>query len=405
MSKRQVIILWAAAAVLALLVIVIKIAQGDPDQVSTEREPGETLFESFPAKQISRVVVEGPNDKLVIEQSGEQWVLQNRDNYPADTTLVLELIRVLNDLEITRAIEAAPSLAPRFGMDPNGKTEEERGLEIGFFNKGGKELARVTLGKIIETGINEGLMGGSQMVGRYIRNHADESGFYASSELFPAFTDVASSWLRDLFINPEKIESIIVHQTDAGGIEWHLKRETEEATFQVVGGAPNEVANTNLAGRLGTLFSYARFVDVVPAKDVPQRMAKEGRLRAVIKTFEGFDYSLRITPTAKEDDDQYLLQVMVKATLPKERKKEEGESPEDAAQKDKAFADRLQHLKDKLSEAKFFEGRTYLMDKSSVDLLLYKRGEMVVSAAPEPAPAPAPGPGQVPPLLTPPGQP
>ena len=67
---------------------------------------------------------------------------------------------------------------------------------------------------------------------------------------------------------------------------------------------------------------------------------------------------------------------------------------------DKAFAERKQQLQDKLNEAKFFEGRTYLMSKSSVDLLLYKRGEMVISAAPAPAPAS----GQTPPLLTP-GQP
>ena len=52
-------------------------------------------------------------------------------------------------------------------------------------------------------------------------------------------------------------------------------------------------------------------------------------------------------------------------------------------------------------EAKFFEGRTYLMPKTSVDLLLYKRGDMVINV-PAPAKAGEPKPGQPPAMLTPP---
>lgn len=393
MSKRQVIILWAVAAVLGLLVLVVKLTQQDPDQASTERKPGDTLFESFPAEKISRVIIEGAEHTLTIEKTDKHWVLKERDDYPVDTTLVLELIRTINDLEVTRAIEAGPSLAPRFGMDPKADTYEDHGLEIGFFSKDKEELARVTLGKTIETGSGQSLLGGAMMVGRYIRNHADETGFYGTSEMFPAVTEAPNQWLRDVFISPEKIESIQVTKKDSKETEWHLRRDSEEAAFLVVGGKPNEVANENLANRLGSLFSYARFEDVIPAEEVPKRSAKEGKVRATIKTFEGFTYKLTLIPAANNPQD-YLLQVTVDAELPDARKKLPDESPEDAAKFDKAFKERRQQLQDKLNEAKFFEGRTYLMLKTSVDLLLYKRGDMVVSVEPKPSATP-----QVPPAL------
>ena len=400
MSKRQVIILWAIAAVLGVLVLVIKLSSGDPDEISTERKPGDTLFESFPAESIHRVVIKGVRETLSLEKTGDAWVLVERDNYPADTPLVLDLIRMLDELEITRAIEAGPSLAPRFGMNPNTGDESEHGLEIGFYSETQEELARVTMGKNIETGINEGSLGGSMMVGRYIRNHADESGFYASSELFPAVTDVASSWLRDTFINPEKIESVSVTKVDSKDLEWHLKRKSEDAAFQVVDGKPNEVANSTYSNRLGNFLSYTRFEDVVPALDVPKRSAKEGKREAVINTFEGFTYTLSIIPNA-DNEEEYLMQVTVTATLPDSRKIEEGESPEDAKAKDVAFKERRQQLQDKLNEAKFFEGRTYLMSQSSIETLLHGRDLMVTVATP----APEPPANQPPPTLLRPGTP
>ncbi len=400
MSKRQVIILWSIAAVLALVVLAVKLGQGDPAQVATKREPGQTLFEFFPAKDITQVVIEGAKESVTLQKDGETWLVKERDNYPGDTIAVLDLIRSINDLEIIRAIEAGPSLAPRFGMDTETDSPEERGLEIGFFGKEG-ELARVSLGKSIELSSSGNIPGATMMVGRYLRNHADETGFYAGTEMFSSVNADAKNWLRDTFISPEKIESIEVTKPDSPEIEWHLKRESEEASFQVVGGKPNEVANSNLSNRLGGLFSYARFEDVIPKDKVEKLGSEKGRIKATIKTFEGFTYGLQLVPSA-DNGQQYLLQVKVEASLPDQRKKAEGESAENSAKLDKAFAERRQILQEKLGEAKFFEGRTYLMGKSNVDLLLHNRGEMVVSVEP---PKPAEGEAQPPEMLTVPQEP
>jgi len=397
MNKRQVIILSSIAAVLAAAVAIVKFSQKDISQAQTQRSPGQTLFESLPADDIANIEVSGATGSVMLQKTNDSWVVTNRDNYLANTQGVLDFLRTLEELKITQAIEAGPSFAPRFGMDENASTAESRGLTATLKNTDGKELAKVSLGKNIEqTGQYSAMGGGPMTVGRYIRNHADESAFYASSELFPAVSDEAPRWLQDDFISPEKIQTITLSKKDSKDVEWSLTRDTEEAEFKLVGATADEVANSTNTGPLKTLFSYARFDDVVPADQVKSRLAETGTRTATLVTFEGFTYTLEITPAAKSGGP-YLMKVSVNAELPTERKKAEGETEADAKTKDEAFAKRLKTLQDKLSKDKSFEGRVFELSPSTVEGLLKERKDMATKATA--APAPAAGSGTPPPAL------
>lgn len=394
MNKRQVIILSSVAAVLAAAVATVKLTQDDVSQSSTQRSPGQTLFESFPAAEVARIEVSGATGSVTLEKTGDAWVVANRDRYPANTQAVLDFLRTLEELKITQAIEAGPSFAARFGMDESSKDAASRGLSATFKDAADKEVAKISLGKNIEQEGQVSMMGAGPMtVGRYLRNHADSSAFYASSEVFPALSDEAARWLKDDFINPEKIQSITLSQKDAKDPEWSLTRDTEEAEFKLVGAAADEVANSTLTGPLKSLFAYARFDDVVPADQVASRTAESGKRTATLVTFEGFTYTLEISPSVNSGG-KYLMTVKVEATLPTERKKAEGETPEDAKSKDEAFAKRLQSLQDKLAQTKSFEGRVFEVSPTTVESLLKERKDLVTKAT-----APAAGDGTPPPAL------
>jgi hypothetical protein len=384
MNKRQVIILWVIAIALGGAVATLKLTQKDTGKSATDRAPGQTLFESFPAADISTVEIQGASDSVTLSKKDGIWTVSERDAYPAKSASVNEFIRTLSELKVTRGMEAGPSFAPRFGMDESATKPEDRGLTATFKDASGKELAKISLGKNIETGADAGPMGGAMSVGRYIRNHADESGFYAVSEMFPAVSPDATRWLADDFISPEKIKSISLSQKDKEDIAWKLTRETEEAEFKLEGATGGEVLDTTATSPLKNLFSYARFEDVVPADKVAERAATEGRRKAVIETFEGFTYNLTITPE-KGADDKELLTVSVAAELPKERKKEDGEKPEDAKAKDEAFTTRLKTLTEKLDKEKALAGRSFEVAKSTVDPLLKERDQLITKATPPPA--------------------
>lgn len=401
MNKRQVIILWVIAIALGGAVAVMKLTEKDTTKSATHRAAGQTLFESFPATEVSTVEIQGTAGSVTIAKKDGKWTVAQRDGYPANATYVNEFLRTLTELKVTRGMEAGPSFAPRFGMDESATKTEDRGLTATFKDASGKELAKVSLGKNIENGADAGPMGGATSVGRYIRNHADESGFYAVSEMFPSVSAEVPRWLSDEFISPEKIKSITLSQKGKEDTAWKLSRDGEEAEFKLEGAAGSEVLDTAATGPLKTLFSYARFEDVVPAEKVKERADEANKRTAVIETFEGFKYTITITPAKAQATpppsiaanppatppatDNQLLTVTVTAEFPKERKKEEGEKPEDAKTKDTAFADRLKSLKEKLEKEQKLVGRTFEVGKSTVEALLKERDQLITKATPAPA--------------------
>lgn len=380
MNKRQVVILWIIAIALAAAVAVVKLADNEDTQNTTRRGPGQTLFESFPATEVTGIEIQGATGKVSLLRKDGAWTVAERDGYPANTTYVNDLLRTLAELKVTRGMEAGPSFAPRFGMDPESTKPEDRGLTATFKDASGNELATVSLGKNISGAPGSGPMGGNLTVGRYIRNHADESGFYAVGEMFTSVTDEVNRWLDDAFINPERIQSVSLSAKNNGDTEWKVVRESEEAEFKLDGAAGGEVADTTATSAFKSLFSYARFNDVLPAGKLAERAKTEEQRSALIETFDGFTYRLTITPD-KESADQMLLAVGVEAALQKKRNKETNETPDDAKVKDEAFANRLRTLTGKLEKEKRLEGRTFVVSKSTLDALLKDRSQMLAKAA------------------------
>ncbi len=399
MNKRQVTILWAIAIALGAAVTAVKLSQNASTRSATKRSHGQTLFESFPASEAATVEIQGASDTVTLSKKDGKWVVSQRGDYPANNTFVNDLLRTLGELKVTLGTEAGPSFAPRFGMDEAAAKPEERGLTATFKDAGGKEIAKVSLGKNIESGAEQSPMGGGSAVGRYVRNHADDSGFYAVSEMFPSVSAEPKRWLADGFISPEKMKSIVVSQPGKTEPAWKLSREGEEAEYKLEGAAPGEVLDTTAASSFKSLFAYARFEDVVPTDKVAERLATDGKRTATLETFEGFTYTVTLSPakpaaapaapaspgTPPPATDNFLVTVDVNAELPKERKKEEGEKPEDAKTKDAAFTDRLKSLTDKLAKEKSFAGITYELAKSTVEPLLKDRASLIAKATP-PAP-------------------
>jgi hypothetical protein len=251
-------------------------------------------------------------------------------------------------------------------------------------------------------------MGGGGASGRFVRNHADESGVYKVSEVFPTLTAEPQRWLDEAFLKIEKIKAITVSPAaKPTEVAWKVTRADEVAEFTLEGSKAGESLDSNATSPLKSLFSYARFDDVV-SKDGIDKIAKPLETKTVkIETLEGFTYTLSVTPTEadkpKESDpeaappeESFLITAEVTAEIPAERKKEDKESEDDAKAKDKAFADRKAELEKKLAAEKAFAGRTFKVSRYVVEALLKDRAALIKQ--PEAAAAAGnPAPGGLPP--------
>ncbi|MCW1924106.1 DUF4340 domain-containing protein [Luteolibacter arcticus] len=393
MNKRQVVVLWIVAIVLAAAAFFTRSGNSKGAESKTERSRGQTVLADFPADQVAKIKVSsGENTTTLVRKDGK-WTIEEREGYPAKTTSVNDFLRSLAEVKVTEGVEAAPSYAPRFGMDPGASKPEDRGTEVVLSNDAGTELAHITLGKNLQAAGDDPMAsmmgGGGGSTGRFVRNHADETGVYKVSEMFSALTPEPKSWLNDEFLKVEKIKSVTVSPAaQPDKVDWKVTRADENGEFTLDGAQAGETLDTTAASTLKSLFSYARFEDVVSA-DKASDMGKALEMRTVkIETFEGFVYNITLTPIEAEKpkeadpnaappEENYLMTVDVEGTLPTERKKEEKESAEDAKAKDKAFADRKTELEKRLAAEKAMNGKTFQVTKYTVDALLKPRAELI----------------------------
>lgn len=391
MNKRQVIILWTIAVLLGITVAAVKISQNDSTRSATKRTQGKTLFESFPAEHVASIEIQGTPDSVTLTKQDGKWTLPAKDGFPANATYVNDFLRTLSDLKVTLGLEAGPSFAPRFGMDEASTKPDDRGLTAIFKDASGKEIAKVSLGKTIDSNAAASPMGGSS-VGRYVRNHADDTGFYAVSEMFPSISADAKRWLAEGFVSPEKVKSISVTQPGKSDIAWKVSRDGEEAEFKLDGATGAEVLDTAASSSFKSILSYARFDDVIAKNKVADQLSADQKRTVTIDTFEGFTYTLTVfsnktaTPPATPGApapaaEKYFVTVDVSAELPKERKKEESEKPEDAKTKDTAFTNRLKSLTEKLTTEKALAGITFEVSTSTVETLVKDRATLIAKPA------------------------
>ncbi|MFT3991599.1 MAG: DUF4340 domain-containing protein [Luteolibacter sp.] len=384
MKSRHLILLWSLALVLALAVFLVKRSQQKTSGSATQRAAGQTLFEEFPGDPISTIEIKGVNRTTTLVKSPDGWTVAERDGYPAKSAVANQFLRTLADLKITRALEAAPSLAPRFGMDENAPKIAEHGITATFKDSSGKQLAEITLGKNVDNGSKaDPLTGNGGISGRFIRNSADSSGFYAVSELFSEISDLPTEWLAPGFFSLQKIKTIRVSQPGKTDPDWSVSRDDEDKPLALDSPAPGEAISPEKAKALASLFAYPSFEDVVPASVTAARGQPETTRRVTIETIEGFTYQITLTlakplPAAegKLPKLSVFLTVDVSATLPKERKKQPNESAEEAKAKDHAFASRLAVLTAKLTGEQKLHGHTYEIDSAAVENLLISRSEL-----------------------------
>ncbi|WP_052573085.1 DUF4340 domain-containing protein [Haloferula sp. BvORR071] len=418
MNKRQVVVLWIIALLLGGAAYLSWTGKSKTFDSHTKRGRGQTLVDGFPADQVAKIEISGVKDSTTLQRKDGKWTVGNRDAYPAKPNEVNEFIDTLADVKVTQGIDAESSFFPRFGMDPNGKEDKDHGIEVVMSNEAGTELGRFTFGKSLES--QEGsdpmsaMMGGGGSTGRYVRNHSDSSGVYATKELFPTLTGDPKSWLDPKFVQLEKIKDITVSAPGKPEeVAWKVTRADESAEFTLEGAKEGEAIDTTIAGTLKTLFNYAHFEDVVSADTAAKDGNAADKRTVKIDTVEGFHYTITAmapnapkaegkegeTATPPASDDTMFVTVDVTADIAAERKKEEKESPEDVKAKDAAFTERKGALEKKLAAEKALAGRVYKINRSAIDPLLKTRADLVKK--PEAPAAGAPQAGGLPPGFNP----
>jgi hypothetical protein len=341
----------------------------------------------FPVDQVSHLTLHSTEGTVNLAHKGDAWTVQERADFPANHERVENLLKKLWDLKMVQEVRAGPSQYARFDLtDPT--KDLGKATRVEFKDKEGRPLAALLVGKKF--------MKKSDGQTSPFGNAGDAGGFPAGRYVMPPGSTKVSlisdtlddvdvkpaSWLRRDFFKIEGPSSV----TLAGATEaqkWKLTRENATADWKLDGATAAEKVDQPKASQVGSVFAYPAFADVLNPDAKPADTGLDKPLTVTITTFDGFTYVLKI---GKENGDNQPLTVAVSAQFAKERTPAKDEKPEDKTKLDDEFKAKLKKLEDKLAAEKKFEGRPFLIAKSTFVPLLKDRATLIEEKKPEPAP-------------------
>jgi hypothetical protein len=287
--QRHRLILLAAAAAVAVALAAAAVATGDRYASPVRGEA--RAFPELAGKlaEVASVGVEKKGFSLRLRRRGEDWLVAQKDDYPADAGKVRHLVLTLADMRLVEPKTRLPELYPRLEVaDP----ATEGGTLVALADAAGKPIARLIVGKRQFDRLGEG------RATVYVRRPGDAQSWLASGGLdLPGDLD---GWLdrRIADIGESRIAEVSLIAAD--GSRLSLRRAKPEDRFAVVGAPPDTKFRSDTATNQPALALDAlTFDDVAPAAKSP--VPAGGVATASYKTFDGLTVDLRLFARDKKD--------------------------------------------------------------------------------------------------------
>jgi hypothetical protein len=383
MNSKQLKTLLILAAIVGIVGVYVKLSNNHSWK-STNRESVNKLFSQFPINDVAQIVIHKGADQLNLVKQGDVWQVRERFNYPANFNQLSDFLRKVWELKpVQKIIVGASQFARLELVPPSSGATTGTGTLVEFKDKEGKQIKSLIFGKTHMKQAEEGSpYGGAGFPdGRYVMepNQADVS---LVSETFGNLEPKADQWVSHDFVKIEKIREVSVSGSGKSGSGWKLSRENETADMRFSDGSSFSTDKVKLS-TVANAFSSPSFTEVVAPEVKPVETGLNNPTSAVVKTFDGLNYNIKIGK--KNAQDNFYVQVAVDGDLQKERIPGKDEKPEDKAKLDKEFKDNADKLTEKLNREKSYEKWTYLVPKWVLDPFLKEKKDFAADTKAEPA--------------------
>ena len=340
---------------------------------------------ALPVEKIEGVVIQSASGKASLTKKDDVWKVDERADFPANYERVHDMLTKLWDLKTVQVQEIGQSQFARLEL---AEPLAGAGTKIEFKDKDGKSLGTLLLGKKHMKEARGMGFGGENgfPAGRYVVQPGSTK-VALISETLDEVEAKPESWIaRDFFKIENPSAVTLAGATDAQ--KWKLTRENATADWKLDGAKPEEKTDSAKASPVATAFANPTFTDVLAPDAKPADTGLDKPTAITIETFDGFTYVLK---AGKETNGNQPVTVEVRGKFAKERTPGKDEKPEDKTRLDDEYKKKLKGFEDKLAAEKKFEGRPFLIAKSTLDSVVKDRAALLtVEVTTPPVQAPAP---------------
>jgi hypothetical protein len=212
--------------VISLLAVVLILAAASyfllNDQTSNKKQGqmGAELMQDLPLNDIAAIAIFGPKGSVKLVRGPAVWQVENKYNYPADFSKIIELTKNIKHIKVGRSFQATDdSLTRQKLFDPKDEKApiDQKGVRITLADDKNKPLADLIIGNTRQTS-----SGGS---GQYLRK-ANEKTIYLAKDNFPLLEQKPEAWLEKKIINldAKEIKAVNCFADDSDQLRYHLER-------------------------------------------------------------------------------------------------------------------------------------------------------------------------------------
>ena len=381
MNRKQFSILLAVLVILGGLVWSLR-KSDESSWTQTANRVGQTLLPNFPINDVANIRIDNGHTAVSLAKKDGQWRVKERGDYPANFTMISDLLLRVQDQKIIQSdaisVEQRPYL---YLIEPIKDKPSAIAVELQGANA--KPIAKLLLGKRY---MKKGPTGAEVPAGRYVMVAGDEKTAALVGDALLDAEPKPENWIVKDFARAEKVKSIAFNADDGSNV-WKMQREKDGGDWQLADARPNEKFDTTRGTSAVNAISMISFIDVVASTaSIDTGMSKARTV--VAETFDGLTYTFRLG-NASGDDNQYIG-VTVSGDVAKERAAAADEKSEDKARLDKEFKERLAKLEARLKFEKTLSSWTYITPKWRLDSLLKDRAGLMMDKQNAEAPSVTP---------------
>ena len=403
MGTKGLIRLLIVLAIAGVIAVIAKFAGSDTGVSTVESKTTNQrtkVFADFPINDVAAVKIQSKDEALNILKKDGQWVINEREDFPAQEDRVLDLLKQMWSVKITQVVpNGAAHLARLELSDPASGKEGETATVLTFSDAEGKELTSIALGKIQVTTSSQPnpYTGGASTTdaGRYVKPGGKNSVYLVDTPFKEAAGVDPTEWITRDFFKVERHESVAL-DTGNPKEDWKLERGDLPKPFDLVDAKKGENLDTAKISTIKSAFVSPTFTDIYVGDEKP-------KTDAATLTLTSFDKLTYIVSVGEKDEENNRpLAFTVKGDFSEKREVGEEESEDDKKSLDARFEKLTTERKEKLAqEQALSKGRVFKVRSSIIDPYLTKRADLLI---PPPEPETPPGvdiPGIKPPPVPP----
>lgn len=250
-----------AGAVAALLLLAILADIHGRRWAGHGQGPGTRLLARFDTAKVDRIELGDGNGILTIEKTGTGWVIRNRWNYPASTTVVEDFLHRFRDAKVMQRVNAPPKHLASLCLEMPAPGKDGSGLLVRVY-KGSSVLGEMVWGIPVADPAIPARPENPQgtMAARYVM--IPRTGLVAlAAEPFDLFAFHPGAWMDHGLWKLSQLKAIRLVR--GGQIEWQIAKAAPDQPYEMKPMRLDEKLDFDALARLGPVLSLASFTDVV----------------------------------------------------------------------------------------------------------------------------------------------